>query len=36
MGNHVRGSSPDEMRGMAVSDIARWKRVIHDANIPQQ
>jgi hypothetical protein len=22
MGNHVRGSSPDEMRGMAVSDIA--------------
>jgi len=36
MGNQVRGSSPDEMRSMVVSDIARWKQVIHDANIPQQ
>jgi len=36
MGNEVRGSSPDEMRSMVVSDIARWKKVIHDANIPQQ
>jgi tripartite-type tricarboxylate transporter receptor subunit TctC len=36
MGNEVRGSSPDEMHNMVVSDIARWKQVIHDANIPQQ
>jgi tripartite-type tricarboxylate transporter receptor subunit TctC len=36
MGNEVRGSSPDEMRSMVMSDIARWKKVIHDANIPQQ
>jgi tripartite-type tricarboxylate transporter receptor subunit TctC len=36
MGNEVRGSSPDEMRTMVASDIARWKQVIRDANIPQQ
>ena len=36
MGNEVRGSSPDEMRGMIASEITRWKQLIKDADIPQQ
>src|ERR1700761_343461 len=36
MGNEVRASSPDEMRGMVASEITRWKQVIKDADIPQQ
>jgi len=36
MGNEVRGTSPEEMRTMIASEIARWKQVIGAAKIPQQ
>ena len=36
MGNEVRAGSPGEMRTMIASEIARWKQVIGDANIPRQ
>jgi len=35
MGNEVRGSSPEDMRDMVASEIARWKGVIATAKIPQ-
>jgi hypothetical protein len=34
-GMDVRASSPGEMRTMA-GQVARWKKVVADANIPQQ
>jgi hypothetical protein len=36
MGNEVRGTSPQEMRSMIASEIARWKQVIGAARIAQQ
>jgi tripartite-type tricarboxylate transporter receptor subunit TctC len=36
MGNEVRAGSSGEMRSMIASEIARWKQVIGDANIPRQ
>ncbi len=36
LGMDVRVSSPDEMRTLVASQIANWKKVVADANIPQQ
>jgi tripartite-type tricarboxylate transporter receptor subunit TctC len=36
IGMDVRGSSPEEMRTMISSQIAKWKKVVADAQIPQQ
>jgi tripartite-type tricarboxylate transporter receptor subunit TctC len=36
IGMDVRASSPEEMRAMVTSQIARWKKVVADAKIPQQ
>jgi tripartite-type tricarboxylate transporter receptor subunit TctC len=36
IGMDVRASSPEEMRAMVASQIARWKKVVADAKIPQQ
>jgi tripartite-type tricarboxylate transporter receptor subunit TctC len=36
VGMDVRASSPEEMRAMVASQIARWKKVVADARIPQQ
>ena len=36
LGMDVRASSPDEMRTLVAGQIAMWKKVIADANIPQQ
>ena len=35
-GMDVQASSPDEMRSMVAGQIARWKKVIAEAEIPQQ
>ena len=35
-GMDVRPSSPDEMRTMVAGQVARWKKVVADAKIPQQ
>jgi tripartite-type tricarboxylate transporter receptor subunit TctC len=35
-GMDVRASSPEEMRTMITGQVARWKKVVADANIPQQ
>jgi tripartite-type tricarboxylate transporter receptor subunit TctC len=36
IGFDVKGSSPDEMRDLVVAQIAKWKKVVADAGIPQQ
>jgi tripartite-type tricarboxylate transporter receptor subunit TctC len=36
IGMDVRSSSPEEMRDMVAGQIAKWKKVVADANIPQQ
>jgi tripartite-type tricarboxylate transporter receptor subunit TctC len=36
VGMDVQASSPEEMRAMIASQIARWKKVVADAKIPQQ
>jgi tripartite-type tricarboxylate transporter receptor subunit TctC len=36
IGMDVRASSPEEMRAMVASQIARWRKVVADAKIPQQ
>jgi tripartite-type tricarboxylate transporter receptor subunit TctC len=36
LGMDVRPGSPDEMRTLVASQIANWKKVVADANIPQQ
>jgi tripartite-type tricarboxylate transporter receptor subunit TctC len=35
-GMDVKASSPDEMRTLVASQVARWKKVVADAGIPQQ
>jgi tripartite-type tricarboxylate transporter receptor subunit TctC len=35
-GMDVKPSSPDEMRTMVAGQVARWKKVVADAKIPQQ
>ena len=36
LGGEARGSTPPEMKERVASEVARWKRVISEANIPQQ
>jgi tripartite-type tricarboxylate transporter receptor subunit TctC len=36
IGMDVRASSPEEMRALVGAQIAKWKKVVADANIPQQ
>jgi tripartite-type tricarboxylate transporter receptor subunit TctC len=36
VGATARTSSPEEMRSMVASEVARWKKVIAEAGIPQQ
>jgi tripartite-type tricarboxylate transporter receptor subunit TctC len=35
-GMDVQASSPEEMRTMVAAQVARWRKVVADANIPQQ
>ncbi len=36
MGGTVRGSTPDETRQRVVTELARWNKVITEANIPRE
>jgi tripartite-type tricarboxylate transporter receptor subunit TctC len=36
IGNEVRASTPDEMRTHVAAEVAKWKKVVADANVPQQ
>jgi tripartite-type tricarboxylate transporter receptor subunit TctC len=36
IGMDVRASSPEEMRALVGAQIAKWKKVVADAKIPQQ
>jgi tripartite-type tricarboxylate transporter receptor subunit TctC len=36
IGNEVRASTPDEMRAHVAAEVAKWKKVVADANVPQQ
>lgn len=36
IGNEVRASSPEEMRAWVAGEVAKWKKVVADAKIPQQ
>jgi tripartite-type tricarboxylate transporter receptor subunit TctC len=36
IGNEVRASTPDEMRIHVAVEVAKWKKVVADANVPQQ
>ena len=36
IGLDVRASSPEEMRSTILGQIAKWKKVVADAKIPQQ
>ena len=35
LGNEVRASSPEEMRDWLAAEVAKWKKVVADAKIPQ-
>ena len=35
-GNEVQGSTPEEMRDRVATELAMWKQVVKDGNIPQQ
>ena len=36
MGGTVRGSTPDETKQRVVSELARWNKVITEANIARE
>ena len=36
LGGEARGSTPQEMKERVMFEVARWKKVIADSNIPQQ
>ena len=36
LGNEVQGGTPEEMRDRVARELATWKKVVKDANIPQQ
>jgi tripartite-type tricarboxylate transporter receptor subunit TctC len=36
MGGEVKGSTPEEMKTMVASELARWTRLVNDTNIPKQ
>jgi tripartite-type tricarboxylate transporter receptor subunit TctC len=35
-GNEVQGSTPEQMRDRVATELAMWKQVVKDGNIPQQ
>jgi tripartite-type tricarboxylate transporter receptor subunit TctC len=35
-GNEVQGSTPELMRDRVAKELAMWKQVVKDGNIPQQ
>jgi tripartite-type tricarboxylate transporter receptor subunit TctC len=35
-GNEVQGSTPEQMRDRVAKELAMWKQVVKDGNIPQQ
>ena len=35
-GNEVQGSTPEQMRDRVAKELATWKQVVKDGNIPQQ
>jgi tripartite-type tricarboxylate transporter receptor subunit TctC len=35
-GNEVQGSTPEQMRDRVAKELAMWKQVVQDGNIPQQ
>jgi tripartite-type tricarboxylate transporter receptor subunit TctC len=35
MGGDVRGSTPEEMKSMVASELARWSRIVSERNIPK-
>lgn len=36
IGNIVRGSTPDEMRGLVAGEIAKWQKVIEEAKVERR
>ena len=36
MGGEARGSTPEEMKALVTSELARWTQVVADAKIPKQ
>jgi tripartite-type tricarboxylate transporter receptor subunit TctC len=36
LGNEVRASSPEEMKTWIANEVAKWRKVVADAKIPQQ
>ena len=36
MGGEARGSTPEEMKAMVASELAKWTQVVKDASIPRQ
>ncbi|BEU97844.1 tripartite tricarboxylate transporter substrate binding protein [Acidovorax sp. DW039] len=36
MGGEVRGSTPEEMKGMVTHELEKWQQVVADAKIPKQ
>jgi tripartite-type tricarboxylate transporter receptor subunit TctC len=36
IGLDVHTSTPEEMRAMVAEQIAKWKKIVADAHIPQQ
>jgi tripartite-type tricarboxylate transporter receptor subunit TctC len=34
-GGEVRGSTPEEMRALIISETDKWSKVINDAGIPR-
>lgn len=35
MGGDVRGSTPEEMKSLVASEVARWSRIVSERNIPK-
>ena len=36
LGNEVRASSPQEMHDWVANEVAKWRKVVADAKIPQK
>lgn len=36
MGGDVRGSTPEEMKALVASELARWTRIVTERNIPRE
>ena len=35
MGGDVRGSTPEEMKSLVATELARWSRIVSERNIPK-